>query len=296
MERSALKETPREKVMKFRVDLPQKLLAFLRDKCGARYSVKQIKRAIDGKRCLVNGKIERISTRLLQPGDRVEIDLAAEEIISPEILFEDAYLLIVDKPAGVISENAALNELLPDYAGQLLLIHRLDKETSGALMLAKSAEMKERMVELFREKKVSKTYHALVHGKVVKKKGKIESFLGKKGVHHGQTLWGSKEKGREQELAITLWECLKSGEKASLLLCQPITGRTHQLRVHLSEMGHPILGDTLYGKSFTFLPALRRQLLHATLLRFVHPITQKEVEIKAPLPEAFLQAQHFLSL
>lgn len=282
--------------MKFRVDLPQKLLAFLRERCGEQYSVKEIKRAIDDKRCRVNEKIERISTRLLQPGDRLEIDLVSEAASPLEILFEDAYLLIVNKPAGVISENATLNALLPDYAGQLLLIHRLDKETSGALMLAKSAEIKERMVELFRKKEIRKYYHALVQGRVVKKKGKIESFFGKRGVRHGQTLWGSKERGREQELAVTLWECLCSGERASLLLCQPITGKTHQLRVHLSEMGHPILGDTLYGKSFTFLSALRRQLLHASLLRFTHPITQKEVEIKAPLPEDFLQTQKALSL
>lgn len=282
--------------MKFRVVFPQKLLAFLRDASEGKFSVKQLKRAIDSKSCLVNGKIERISTRLLQPGDRVEIDLAFEKIKAPQILYEDEHLVFINKPAGLISENKEVNGLLPHYGGKLLLIHRLDKETSGLLMLAKTEEAKEKMVELFREKAVEKHYIAIVLGRVEKKKGKMESFLVKKGVRHGQAFWGSREDGRPPERAITLWECLTSGDKASLLLCVLVTGRTHQLRVHLSEMGNPILGDTLYGKSFPYLPDLKRQLLHATSVRFIHPYTQKEVEIKAPLPEDFLQAQKILKL
>lgn len=234
----------------------------------------------------MNGKIERISTRLLQAGDTVEIRLA-EKFSKPPILYEDEWLLVIDKAPGVVSENSIINHLLPAYKGELLLIHRLDKETSGLLMVAKTAEVKEKMVELFRAKQVVKHYFALVSGRMAQKEGKIENYLIKGGVRHGQTFWKSKAVGREQEKAITFWECMMSGKKSSLLILQPITGRTHQLRVHLSEMGHPILGDSLYGKALDY----PRQLLHAFFLRFKHPFTQKEVEIKAPLPEDFLKTQ-----
>ena len=274
---------------RFRVARQQKLLAFLRDELQGKVSVKEIKRAIDEKRCLVNGRIERISTRILSPNDQVEIELLSRKrSFTFPILYEDEWLLIVDKPAGALSEKIKI--------GRTILVHRLDKETSGALILAKSLEAKEKMVELFRQKAIEKTYYALVDGEVRSKKGRVQNFLVKKRIQHGQPIWGSSKTGRPGELALTLWECLEKGKNASLLLCQPITGRTHQLRVHLSEMGHPILGDLQYGKNFTCPLKARRQLLHAFSLHFRHPYTEKEIEIKAPLPEDFLQAAKELHL
>ncbi len=264
--------------------------------------MKAIKRAIDNKRCKVNGKVERFSTRILHPGDRIEIDLSELDDLkklapsSCTTLYEDEELIAVDKPANLVSENAALNALFPAYKGKLELIHRLDKETTGVLLLAKSAKMKNEMVDLFRQKMIEKRYLAIVDGRVEKREGKIESFLVKKHHYQGQTIWGSSKKGREIEKAITLWKCEKSTEQASLVSCMPITGRTHQLRVHLSEMGHPILGDFQYGKTFTCPVSPKRQMLHASYLAFIHPIHQKEIEIKAPLPQDFLQTAKKLAL
>lgn len=274
---------------KYKVQKSTKLLAFLRDELQESYSVKALKRAIDNKCCKVNGRVERISTRMLQPGDTVEIDLAPSAEMKLQLLYEDEWLVAVDKPAGLISENDSFRKL-----GKLELIHRLDKETSGVILLAKTAETKAKMVELFREKSFLKNYYALVDGYVEAKEGKIESFLVKKASRHGQVFWGSVESGRLP--AITYWKCEKRTAQASLLICQPVTGRTHQLRVHFSEMGHPILGDLQYGKSFTCKLALRRHMLHAYLVRFPHPMTEKVVEIKAPLPQDFLEAKKQLKL
>lgn len=276
-------------------DSNKKLLAFLRDKDQGAHSVKLLKRAIDYKRCLVNGKVQRISTSKLREGDLVEIDLSelkelkASRTFTCPILYEDDHLLVVNKPDGLVCEDARLNALLPQYQGKLLLIHRLDKETSGALMLAKSAQDKEAFIELFRAKSVTKIYEAIVDGKVEATDGKLQSYLTKKASIAGQSLWGSSRRGKKQELALTFWKRLKVGKSATLLRCQPITGRTHQLRVHLSEMGHPILGDFQYGKHFTCQLKPKRHLLHAYILQFIHPITEKEIEIKAPLPQDFIE-------
>lgn len=261
-----------------------KLLGFLRHKFPE-YSVKALKRAIDAKQCRVNGKIERISTREINPHDRVELNMSFA-LPPPNVLYEDAFLVALNKPAGILSES------LQDK--KLLLIHRLDKETSGVLLLAKTSNVLEKMIELFRTKQVHKLYLALVDGFVQKKEGTIESFLAKKGMKHGQSVWGSVKSGREK--AVTRWVCLAKSKQASLLECTLVTGKTHQLRVHLSEMGHPILGDLVYGKSFTCPLEPARHLLHAVAISFCHPHTKKEIEIKAPLPEDFLQAKKALRL
>ncbi|MBI2743121.1 MAG: RluA family pseudouridine synthase [Chlamydiales bacterium] len=291
--------------MKWRVtskEAGMKLLAFLREKDRGVHSVKLLKKAIDEKRCSVNKKVERFASYTLVEKDLIELDLSevttlsAPQTLSCPILFEDEHLLVVDKPAGLISEDDRLNALLPQYKGGLLLIHRLDKETSGALMLAKSAAVKEAFIALFRKKEVVKIYLALVDGRFERKEGKIENYLVKKGSFAGQTIWGTSPKGLKHELAITFWKREKMGSQATLLVCQPITGKTHQLRVHLSAIGHPILGDFQYEKKFTCSLKPRRHLLHAYLLRFTHPFTQKEVEIKAPLPQDFLDAVKTLKL
>lgn len=287
-----------------KADVGKKLLAFLREKDAGKHSVKLLKKAVDHKRCTVNKKVERFSSYVLAAKDLVELDLSNMEELkashgfSCKVLFEDEHLLIVDKPAGLVCEDALINAALPKYQRKLLLIHRLDKETSGALMLAKSKKVKEAFIKLFRKKAVVKIYLALVDGKVVKKEGKIDNYLMKKGGYAGQSMWGSAPKdmkeGSGQEHAVTFWKREKAYQTATLLICQPITGRTHQLRVHLSEKGHPILGDFQYGKKFICPLRPKRHLLHAYILRFTHPITEKEVEIKAPLPQDFLEMINFL--
>ena len=289
---------PSSFIRKWRVsqeEIGMSLLAFLRKKNPDAISVKSLKRAIDGKRCTVNGKIETFSSHPLKKGDLVSWNAVARDNARKRsllVLYEDQDLLIVDKPAGLVCENRYFIPLLKQRAS---LIHRLDKETSGIVMLAKHAEIMEEMIALFREKKILKKYLAVVDGNVVQKEGKIENFLRKK-AHciPGQVMYEvTRGKGA---LAITCWKCLKTVKNASLILCEPITGRTHQLRIHLSAMGHPILGDIQYGKRFRCPLHPERQLLHAYSIAFIHPKTRQPIFVESPIPLDFEEALKALSL
>jgi len=255
-----------------------KLLAFLRERWPSAPSVKALKRAIDGKRCTINGRIETFSTHALSKGDRVEIELIETQQLTLTILYEDDAIVVCNKPAGMLSDNR-------NFPAKL--VHRLDKETSGVLILAKTESVCDKMIEAFAQRRVKKEYLAIVDGAVLKKEGKIVSRLAKKHSYEGQTIYASALQGEE---AITHWKCLGVGKKESLLLCEPVTGRTHQLRVHLKEMGHPILGDTQYAKKFSSPLSVHRQMLHAYRISFPHPETSQKIEVMAPLPDDFLEA------
>ncbi len=258
------------------------LLQFLREKYPEAPSVKAIKRAIDGKLCTVNGRIETFSSYPLKANDIVVLSKSAfalQKEVKIPILYEDKDLLIINKPAGLISEHHTIKAL-----GELA--HRLDKETSGVLILAKTRAAKQKMIALFKERGVRKLYLALVDGLVDKDSGKIDNFLGKKHAFQGQTVYGSVE-AKKGVRAITFWKVISRGKTASLISCEPLTGRTHQLRVHLSQMGHPILGDIQYGKKFRCPLKPQRNLLHAYSVVFVHPSTGKELKIIAPIPVDF---------
>ncbi|MBI3236415.1 MAG: RluA family pseudouridine synthase [Chlamydiales bacterium] len=269
------------------------LLAFLKkhliDAGSCAVSVKALKRAIDGKYCRVNREVETFSSHPLKKGDRVSLDpkgleeISSQEKLSAPILFEDDSLLICNKPPGMVCDSQAVEKIF--FPG-LKLVHRLDKQTSGVLILAKSGVVLEKMITLFKEKKVKKLYLAIVDKKVKKKAGVITNYLGKKGGYQGQTLYGS-VKGPPGLEAITRWQVLTRQDAATFLIAEPVTGRTHQLRVHFSEMGHPILGDHQYGKSFACPLDPKRHLLHAYSISFPHPVLDKKVEIKAPIPFDF---------
>jgi 23S rRNA-/tRNA-specific pseudouridylate synthase len=275
--------------MRFKVTAKEKgmtLLAFLRKHCSSAPSVKALKRAIDGKKCTINGHVETFSTHQLSTGDEVAIELEEQKKLKPQIVWEDEFLIAFDKPAGVVSDP----KNFPKH-----LVHRLDKETSGILLVAKSKAVLDQMIELFRQKKVHKTYLALVDGVVKEKKKVLISRLVPKHRFHGQTIYGSTSSSGG-ELAETHWIKVAQGSQATLLECHPITGRTHQLRVHLKEAGHPILGDYQYAKHFKCGYPARRHLLHALEIAFPHPITHELLILKAPLPPDFLQALQTLSI
>ncbi len=277
-----------------------RLLQFLRENCPQAPSVKAIKRAIDRKLCTVNNRTETFSSFTLAERDTVALSETAFEkqeefkALKVSILYEDRELLIVNKPAGLVSDNKSLKSCL-DIKGSFELVHRLDKETSGALILAKSPEAKEKMVALFKERSVRKLYLALVDGVIAKDEGTIDNYLGKKHSYQGQTVYGSVDEKKGQR-AITYWKCLKRGKSATVVCCEPFTGRTHQLRVHLSSMGHPILGDIQYGKKFICHIKPRRNLLHAYSVGFKHPSTGKEVKAIAPIPADFKEALEALKI
>ncbi|MGR3911896.1 MAG: RluA family pseudouridine synthase [Candidatus Rhabdochlamydia sp.] len=262
------------------------LLAFLRDNYKKPPSVKALKRWVEAKRCTVNGRLETFSTHPLKTGDKVVIIQMEEKktIIKPVLLWEDEWLKAYDKPAGMVSDD-------PQLEGYLL--HRLDKDTSGVILLGKSQFAIEKMIEVFRQKKIHKTYLAIVDGIVKLPQGEIVSHLAPKFRYEGQTVYHSAPQGMISE---THWKKIASGDKASLVECHPITGRTHQLRVHMKEMRHPILGDHQYAAVFQSSYKPLRHLLHAYSVAFTHPITGLDVEVTADLPPDFTEALEILHM
>lgn len=269
-----------------------KLQQFLKEKLGEEFSLRQIKRAIESNDCTVNGKVERFATTVLAPGDLVSLHIStlpqtkSHAFEKERIVYEDESLLIYNKPAGIPSMDQGVAELICSNYKPVKLVHRLDRDTTGLLLFAKNELVLQKMIQLFREKKISKVYLALVDG-LVEKAGVIENELGKLSIYQGQSIWGKVEKGL---YARTEWRCEVLGNGASLVSCQPITGRTHQIRVHMKELGHPILGDYQYGTKFSCPIKPKRCLLHAWKLHFPHPVTGKIIDIQAPIPSDFLEA------
>ena len=256
--------------------------------------MREIKRQLEQGASLVNGNIERFGSKKLSLGDQVSWSPPAEEPLEKrplKLLLEWGELIALDKSPGLASDS---KEILTCLGSEPLFpVHRLDKQTSGVLLLARGPETASELGALFRKRHIEKTYLAIVDSLPDQAAGEIRSRLGKKGYFEGQTLWGSviAQEGKESK---TGWELLCQGESASLLSCFPKTGRTHQIRVHLSEMGHPILGDYQYAKSYNCPYKPCRLLLHAHTLRFVY--RGKPVLIKASPPRDFTQAMSALRL
>jgi 23S rRNA pseudouridine955/2504/2580 synthase len=248
-------------------------------------SNKKIKQALEANSCLVNERVERFASRLLRVGDRVQFRWPSAPTAEASILFEDEDFLVVNKPPGWVCDDSLLKRL-SSTSGTLWLVHRLDRDTSGALLLAKSPSIRKRFEELFREHLVHKLYWAVVDGTPVSSSGEQRQPLIRKESGAGQQRWGPALPG-EGLPAQTRWHLVKSGADCALLACEPLTGRTHQIRVHLALMGHPILGDRHYCAHFRCLEVPPRVLLHALELQFPHPRTGLPTSIRAPLPPDF---------
>lgn len=276
------KVTPEESGMR--------LIAFLQKKLGSSFSARRIKQLLESNRCTINHRKERFGSAIVGNGDQISLMLdvqAKSSSVKPQILYEDDALLILDKPAGTPSES---DHLL--ISKDLRLVHRLDRDTTGALIFAKSDQIFNAMLSLFKQRQVHKEYLAIVDGSPKENQGIIDNYLGEIHRYQGQKIWGEVKKGLH---AITEWVCEKRSPSAALLRCIPKTGRTHQIRVHLSSIGHPILGDYHYAKTFrcTFQP--NRVLLHASMLSFPHPEQQEKiVKATAPLPSDFKNAIQLL--
>jgi 23S rRNA pseudouridine1911/1915/1917 synthase len=255
---------------------------FLYARVGA-VSRMYIRRAVEAGRCEVNGAAEAPGYHL-KKGDRVSItiDPAAEtsmlqENIRLDIKFEDSEIIVVDKPAGMLSHPTFaqrsgtllnglvfyLNDRRTDKSADLVrpgLVHRLDRETSGLMLIAKTARAHRILSTHFRKKLVEKRYTALVDGHVSEESGEIEAPIGRIAE---LKMWNVTEEGK---YALTRYRVLESLPGQTLLELEPVTGRTNQLRIHLAYIRHPIAGDTARGGSpFT------RLCLHATSLAFFHP-------------------------
>ena len=248
-------------------------------------SLKQARRIIEKGCCSVNGFIAHIASKRVVPGDSIEV-YPLDEMWQQEpcsILFEDDSLLIVNKPAGLAVEELHLQAMFSEKA--LFLVHRLDKWTSGVLLIAKNKSVQNVLEAFFRRREVKKEYLALVDGNVLSERGKVDCPIEIKKRRGAEVVCGVAKDGKFD--ATTYYKVILRSKKESLIVASPKTGRTHQIRVHLSSIGHPILGDYLYTSSLRSMQRPYRPMLHAWRILFRHPVSHRMMSFKAPLPSDF---------
>lgn len=240
-------------------------------------SRKKAKMVIDERRVFVNRKRVWMARHRLSPGDTVEIVSPLQQppqATALRILYEDKQYLVVNKPSGILSNGKdSVEDLMRSREGfeGVRAAHRLDRQTTGCLLMAKNPDAFDKAVEVFRNHVIKKMYHVIVSGRLTPPETTIREEIG------GQT-------------ATTAIRALDSSDSASHLLAKLTTGRTHQIRKHLASMRHPVIGDTRYSwKRQPDERALRapRQMLHASKMEFVQPFTNKMIRIEAPLPKDF---------
>lgn len=298
----------------------ERLDVFLRTKFPA-VSRGAMQRLIEQGHIRVDGKTVK-PTHSPRAGEKIEVHWpearpaeAQPEEIPLDILFEDKSLLVVNKPAGLVvhpaaghEEHTLVNALLFHCKGSLSgiggvarpgIVHRLDKETSGCLVVAKNDETHIALSEQFANRVVKKVYHAIVCGEVPREAGEIHAAIARHPTHRKRMAVQDDSDGRA---AHTSYRVLEKLNHATLVEAQIHTGRTHQIRVHFQHLGHPVVGDDTYGstknKRLKELAnyAAPRVLLHAKELSFIHPRTQKTLKFSAPLPDDFKQALKLLRL
>ena len=260
----------------------QSLLRFLKEQMPS-CSNKRLKAFLEAGSVKINGMIERFGSKRVFQGDLVQFVSKKIPISSSIcILYEDDNFLAINKPVNFESSKLNLNRSFPSS----YLVHRLDKNTTGVLLIAKNKNFQKYLEDLFRTKKIQKKYVALIDGVLTKDHITIKSHLVRKKVYQGQAIWGSSN-SLAGLYAETHLKKLKIFDDFSLVELSPITGRTHQLRVHLKELGHPILGDFQYCRKFRTTKDVLSLCLHSSEVSFEHPITNEHLTIKAPLPDAF---------
>ncbi len=226
------------------------------------------------------------------------------QAIDLKIAYEDEHLIVVDKPAGLVVHPAAgnldgtmVNALLHHCAGQLSgiggvarpgIVHRIDKDTSGLIVAAKHDRAHEGLAKQFKAHSIDRRYLAIVAGRPLTGSGRVEARLGRSSADRKKMAVVGGEAGKH---AITHWRLLEPLREAALVECRLETGRTHQVRVHMASIGHPLLGDPVYGRArAVHRPILetlgfRRQALHATRLGFIHPVTGHALSFDSAMPD-----------
>lgn len=286
---------PVQRLQVARTDKGQRLDRYLADHIPP-LSRSQVEQLIGKRRVTVDGALAKAGYRL-RGGEVIVASLPPESPAQPapeylplSILYEDEALLVVDKPAGMVVHPAPghgrgtlVNALLAHWPELVSLdragiVHRLDRLTSGLLLVARTEEVRQALQRQFRRRQVHKVYLALVEGRLAPKEGRIEAPLGRDPRHRQRMAVVAD--GRP---ASTAYQVREYFDNYTLLEVQPETGRTHQIRVHLSAIGHPVAGDCVYGRrSAPF--GLRRFFLHACRLAFTHPTREEWVEVEASLP------------
>jgi 23S rRNA pseudouridine1911/1915/1917 synthase len=295
---------------------PERLDTFITYQCNLTRSY--IQRLIKEGLITVNAHNEK-ARYTVKEGDVIEVILPNEPegILLPEdipldILYEDEHMIVVNKPPGMVIYPAAGNKsgtlmnALVSKCNKLSsvgaplrpgVVHRLDKDTSGAIVIAKDDAAYHNLVTQFKERKVEKHYLALIFGSLKEPRGEIRTLI-------GRSRWNRKkmsvktDRGKE---AITQFEVIKRFRSATLVRIRIITGRTHQIRVHFSSRGHPVLGDKTYGKKTELTMGeesivFPRQMLHACSIKLAHPVSGMPMEFTAPIPEDMEKAIKELSV
>ena len=271
------------------------------------YSRSQLQQMIKDGKVLCNGKVMDLprfalrehSVITIQLEEKVEVQTLEAEDFNYEILFEDDSILVINKPAGAVvhpgagnqtgtivnalmSRYPAWRELYSDENVRPGIVHRLDKDTSGCLVIAKNPEVQFKMSNIFVERSCEKHYFAIVHGVFQRRSGSVNNLIGRHPVNRQKMAVVD----RNGKIAISEYKVKTSGLVDNVALSQVsvkiLTGRTHQIRVHMSSLKHPVLGDQLYGGDKGVKVA--RQMLHAHTLRFPHPITGEDMTFYAPIP------------
>ena len=281
-----------------------KIMSSLSDSMSRSY----IQKLIKGGLVLVNGKTVKNST-VVNEGD--ELDMTVPKAIIPDIepedipldiIYEDSDVLVVNKPKQMVVHPAAghyngtLVNALMFYLGDNLsgingvmrpgIVHRIDMDTTGSVIICKNDKAHQAIADQLKEHSINRIYHAIVHGIIKDDEGTVEANIGRSTTDRKKMAVVPAGLGKT---AITHYRVLKRFEedKMTYIQCKLETGRTHQIRVHMAHIGHPLLGDQVYGPERKSRFKLQGQCLHAKILGFTHPSTGEYVETDAPLPEYF---------
>ncbi len=281
--------------------MSERVDSYLAKLLKSEYSREEIKRSIQNGEIKVNG--QRVKPKcLLKTGDLVEADISVikETTLTPEqtplqVLYEDSEILVIDKPAGMVVHPGAGHKSgtlvhallgrgskLSDVSGSVRpgIVHRLDKETSGLLVAAKTNQAHRVLQSQFADKSFSKTYLAVVKGRVEFEEGHVSAQIGPHPKLRRKMAVSHDDSARDSE---TRYRVLERFKHATYLEVRLLTGRTHQIRVHMAHLGHPVLGDELYGTRGAF----KRHALHAAKIQFAHPKSGKLMKFESEIPEDF---------
>ena len=256
----------------------------------------------NGKAVAKSLKLKAGDTVLLEIPDAKPIEAVPQDI-PLDIVYEDAHLLVVNKPKGMVvhpapgnPDGTLVNALLYHCAGQLSgiggairpgIVHRIDKGTSGLLVMAKNDAAHQALSAQFSVHSIHRVYHAIVYGNLKEDEGFVETYLGRD-PRDRKKMAVVPQEASGARYAYTGWRVLERFGNFTYIACQLKTGRTHQIRVHMASIGHPLAGDAVYGPR-NCIKSLNGQCLHAKELGFIHPATQQWVQFDSPLPAYFTE-------
>jgi 23S rRNA pseudouridine1911/1915/1917 synthase len=296
------KQAPAPKSTKLKVAEPMELMTFLLAKMGG-MSRNSIKSLLAHRQVMVNDKVTTQFNLSLQLNDIITVNSGRGniELNHPKlrILFEDVHLIVVEKREGLLtvsttgdSDETTAFSILKTHvkksspANRIYVVHRLDRETSGVIMFAKTKEVQLILQENWHRIVIRRIYVALVEGKMEKEQDTIVTWLSE---NEKSLKIHSSEIDNGGQQAITHYRCIKSNDNFSLLEIELETGRKNQIRVHMQGIGHPVVGDKKYGANVS---AIGRMGLHARLLAFYHPVTTEVVSFETQVPRNFLSIFH----